>query len=626
MHLHLKAKKMAVWGALVAMPLFSGCSADSNEAASPEDVGALSLAITVDGYTVSQVGLNIRSEAADPQVVRTRTLDVSNNSATVSAAEYGLPADTYSVALSANVVDDPSTPADESSIVCQGSVSGVVVTAGATTPVTNLVLLCTVDGGQVRRAGGINIAATVDTRTINQCPDLVKELFVGPLETSVNGNVAISATLLDGASIAWQARAGTFSADRSQYTCPAIAGTYTLQATVTGPNGCSERVARDVVCRSTYAGTCDALPKAFAFEGSCGLRSPCHIEQNGCRWQANCRGQTFGGEGEGTSFPFVYTNGSVCSASVVDGELVGNCGSGENACDFATNSAPPPSTDCDALPATISAVSTCDASYASCSVVQDGCRYQANCDNGAAILNGLVVDDVLQWNYTRDGSNYRCEGPIADGAVQGTCTQRGVANPTSCEFAATVPPRDGPVCEATLPETGLAIEGCGLDAVCFPVQRGCAWALRCNGVEYAGTASATNAFAFAAGGKTCEASVIDGSLTGTCQGASESCGFATRAPVADPACYQVPAGLSFSGCGLTYQCDFLQDGCDLAIKCNDGEVYTAGQAVAAGISFAGTGSYQCSADATADGTLRGQCLAANGTNEGCEEGIVLAPL
>lgn len=627
----LEATKMAAVGALVGACALVGCEGESPRqgGTEAERSGGLGLALTVEGYAVNSVVLNIASEDLTPAITRERTLDVSQPGATVSAFEYGLPAGTYTLGLSANVVDDPNTAVDESTIACVGSVDDVVVTAGVVTQVSNLVLLCTVDGGQVRRAGGIRIDAELETESINQCPDLVQGLFVGPLVTSVGGTVQIAAELAEGASITWSARGGTFSPDGTQYTCPAIAGKYTLRANVARAGGCSETVTTEVTCHGSYSGSCEALPSGFAFTGACGLRSPCHVIQDGCSWQATCRDQVFSGEGEGTSFPFIALNGDECSASLVDGELVGTCSSGDDVCEFATNTNPPPVVDCEALPDTITDVTACGVTYAACDVVQDGCRYQANCDNGAAILNGSVVGDELQWNFVRDAKSFRCQAPIVAGAVQGSCVQRLVEDPTTCDdFAATVPRRAGPVCEESLPTEGFVVEGCGLEGLCFAFERGCAWEVVCNGVTHAGVASATNSFAFTGkDGLACTASVIDGVLTGSCADASTSCGFSAREPVVDQSCYQAPSDLLFSGCGWTdLPCQFLQDGCAFAANCNNGEILTVGTANASGVAFKGAGSFLCEASLNEAGdALNGQCTVTrpDGSVSTCGSDIVL---
>jgi hypothetical protein len=614
----------AVLGALLGASALAGCSAEnggSNDAPGTAGVGTLSVALTVDGYTVNSVQIDINSEDLAPPVSRSRTLNVSDPRATVSATERGLPAGTYTVGLSANVVDNPDTQLDESTIGCVGSVDGVAVTAGVTTQVNDLVLLCTVDGGQTRVAGGITINAEVDTRSINQCPDLVSDLFVGPLETSINGVVDISTQLVDGATITWSALAGTFNAERTQYTCPATPGTYTLTGAVRR-GSCRETVTQAVACHGSFTGTCDALPTSTVVRSSCGLNTICTVTQDGCDWQANCDGELFNGEGQGDQFPFVFVDSSVCTGSVVDGELVGSCTGTNGSCDYASDSDPDPVWSCAALPREITNLTTCGVTHESCEVIQEGCDFRANCGAGTTIIAGyLEGDTVVQWDTTENGINLRCTGELADDELTGSCTQRGrVATPVTCDdFSAEVPPRAGPVCEETLPAAGFVLEGCGLDGPAFAFQRGCAWALRVGETEYAGVASETNAFTFTnADGQACTASVVDGELAGSCEGSGASCEFATVEPAADPSCFLVPSNLSSSGCEAEFDCQVVQSGCDIAASCAGGSISFLGTATATGVTFPGLEDNICVAELNAAGDgLVGQCTRPDAT--GCND-------
>jgi len=618
------AGRLALLSAVLGVSALVGCSAEGDDAgdtSANSGLGTLSVALSVDGYTVNSVQIDIDSEDLTPAVSRSRTLNVSDPRATVSATERGLPAGTYTVGLSANVVDNPETQLDESQIGCVGSVDGITVVAGVTTQVDDLVLLCTVDGGQTRVAGGITINAEVDTRSINQCPDLVQELFIGPLETSVNGSVDLATQLVDGATISWTAIAGTFDADGTQYTCPATPGTYTLTGSVRRGT-CRETVSQPVACHGSYTGTCDTLPTATVVRSSCGLNTICTVTQDGCDWQANCDGDLFNGEGQGQEFPFVFPDQSVCTGSVVDGELVGSCTSAAGTCDFASDSNPDPVWSCAALPREITNVTTCGVERETCEVIQEGCDFRANCGGGSTIISGyLEGDTVVQWDTTENGINLRCSGELADGALTGSCTQRGrVTNPVTCDdFSADVPPRDGPVCEETLPQDGFVLEGCGLDGGAFAFQRGCAWALRVGGTEYTGVAEGANAFVFTnADGQTCSASVEDGKLGGSCEGGGASCDFATVEPVPDPSCFQVPARVSSSGCDAEFDCQVVQNGCDIAASCAGGSVAFAGTATATGVTFPGLENNVCVAELNEAGdALEGQCTRPDAT--GCND-------
>jgi hypothetical protein len=618
--------------ALLGVAVLAGCSGEAkpgSQTAEDDPLGTFELALGVSGYTIDTVTVTLTSQALVPAVTRVRSIDVSDPNAAVSATEYGLPPGRYDIGLSAHVVDDPTSAFDESTIACKGSLAGVIVRPGAITQVDDLTLLCTRDGGQVQTLGGVSIGADVATSTINNCPDLIGSVSISPLETSVGAAIALSASLAPDTTIAWSAVAGTFSADGSSFTCPAVAGTFTLQATVKRADGCQQTMSQQVKCHNSYQGSCEALPSAFAFEGSCGLRSPCYTLQNGCDWQINCRGQTVSGEGEGNgSFPFIHTNGRACSASLVEGELKGSCTDAAGAtCDFATNVAPPATPFCEKLPTTINDVTACGVTYRTCNVIQAGCTYQASCDGGAAVLSGSVVDDQLQWNPSVDGKSYRCQGPIVDGAVSGTCTQTGsgVTSPATCDdYAASVPVAPA-ACEETLPSEGFALAGCGLDGNCFAVQRGCLWQVACDSGTYAGTADATNAFSFTgADGRACSAAVKDGKFTGSCEGGGESCGFAPALPALDTSCFQVPAHILWQGCGTVtgIACNVFQNGCDFVASCQNGQLNFAGLTGPSDITFPGLAGYTCNAALNESSTaLYGQCTRENenGTVSTCRD-------
>ena len=372
------------------------------------------------------------------------------------------------------------------------------------------------------------------------------------------------------------------------------------------------------------------MPGAFSFEGSCGLRTPCHAIQNGCDWEINCRAQTFQGEGEGNgSFPFIYTNGRSCTGNLANGVLSGTCTDAAGAtCDYKTNSAPPATPFCEKLPSTITNITACGVTYKSCSVIQSACAYQANCDNGAAILNGSVVGDQIQWNPSVAGNNYRCQAPIVNGAVSGTCTQTGnnIPSPLTCsDFAGSIPVAPS-ACDETLPTAGFALEGCGLNGSCFATQRGCVWQVACDGKVYGGTASATNTFQFTGPeGRACTAAVVDGKWTGSCEGGGQSCTFGPVAPAQDTSCFQVPAQILWQGCGTVaaIACKTFQNGCSFAASCRGGELNILGSARPTGITFPGiSAGWTCNADLVPTGDeLQGQCTRPNadGTVSNCRD-------
>ena len=608
-------------GALLGLLLVTsgGCAVDHDvqqDSAQVGELGKLALALTVEDRRVESVELSIHSEGLEPPVSRVRVLDVADEHATVSALEGGLLAGTYSLALAATVVDDPQTEYDESAIGCRGEVGGVVVEVGQTTQVQDVVLLCTKDGGKVQRSGSVELSASLAFEEINACGDLLETSRVAPLSTSVGGRIALSATPAPGAAVTWAAEHGNIAADGSSFICPEVPGSYTLQAKISDSEGCSEVLTQEVECRSAYTGECGELPAAFAMQGSCGQRSPCMIAQDGCRWEANCRGRSFWGEGVSEdSFPFVDLSGAVCSATLVDGELVGVCeAEGGASCDFNTMSQPPKVPYCAQLGGTVMDMTACGHTYEQCDVVQDGCSYQANC--GGDMLTGSVVEDELQWNVTVLDNDFRCSGPLSDGEVQGSCTQRGrgIAEPLTCDdYGGTVPLADLGACEASINPDGFVLTGCGFDGIHFAAERGCVWSIK-GPLTANGVATESNRYTFETEtGQRCQASVVDGALMGSCQSATESCEFHEVTPARSEACFQMPKTVASNGCGGGMTCTVLQDGCEFAASCRGGLYGLAGDVTATGVVFPGiTPVYTCVADVNEDGTaLLGDCTRPN---------------
>jgi hypothetical protein len=614
----------AALATLVIGPWLLGCSADGDRAAGDRDsLGTLGLAVTLSGYTVNEVEIVIEGDDLELGVSRTRTFQVSDPNATISASEYGLPPGSYSVSLSAKVVDDPETAFEESDVPCVGRAEGIVVETGSTTEVNDLVLLCTQDGGLVQTAGGIRINAELETETINVCPDLFAGVLVAPLESSVNAEIAVATEHGDDVTVSWTANAGSFSADQSIYTCPEVPGTFNLEAEFVRDGACSQSVTEGVVCHSLYEGRSESLPTSFAIEGSCEFASPCQLTQEGNAWEMVCgtlawRRTILQGEATGeNSFPFISPSGSVCSAEVIDGELLGSCEDslGET-CSFETDSQTDPSPLCPTLSG-LSAITTCTESYGSCELVQEGCAFLGKCDNGAGYIGGSVDSDGGLNISTSDGSiNYRCGGSRVDGAVNGTCTQsgRGVIDPLSCDFSA-IAPIVPAACDASLPESGFVLQGCGFDDSCLAVQNGCAWRISCSNGSYEGLAQATNKFDFVGPeGGACTGSVVDGEFLGSCQKGDETCAFAPKAPEVDESCYQLRSELSSSGCGPNLKCKTLQNGCDFVAMCGGGE-FLQGTSGENGISFAGLNGFVCEAElGENDDALYGQCTRLNPDN------------
>lgn len=611
-----------------AVLLLSGCTDPTTEVA--PSLGGVGMAITVQGLQVETIDLNLWSDDVDPAVSRHRELDVSGPGATVSALEAGLPAGSYTVALSAMPVDDPATEVDESTVTCAGQVSDVVVTAGEVTSVEGLVLLCTLDGGQVQQAGGIHIVADVDYEEVGVCGDLLQALSIAPLSATVGQQVAIALSAAPGAQVAWEADHGVLAADGTSFTCPDVPGTYEIELTLTNEDGCEEQWSQTIDCHSPYAGECETLPTAFAFEG-CGLRSPCVLTQSGCSFEAECRWRTFRGEALGANdFPFVSTRGDVCTGSVVDDQWVGSCTDSDgDSCEYTTVTDPDPVADCEKLPETISGVTACGVQHESCQVVQEGCRFQALCDDQVA-YGGWVDDTDLGWWFRIDGSWFRCLGPLGDGGVVGSCIQSTRSGePATCDnFSVGVEPIDLGDCPNLLQPDGFALEGCGFDGIHFAKERGCVWSISGEALSASGISAADNDYSFQTeDGRSCAASVIEGRLQGICQGAGESCAFNAPPAAAPTSCTTLPATIASTGCGDPFACSVFQDGCRFGAKCADGDAYLFGDVSATGVTFPGIDpGWECYAELNAEGTaMDGDCDLANadGTITQCGEPLQL---
>ena len=610
--------RKTIWLGVAVVPTLMGCGNDDIARQNP-GLGSLELALSVGGeLTVESVDVSL--ESVEPAYVRNLRVDVSDPNATVSVTEFGLPAATYAVELVANVLDDPSTSFNESTIACLGSVEDVVVTAGQVALVDELVIVCTRDGGEVQLAGGISINANVDYDVVNTCPDLFHGVSVAPLDASVGRSVSLNAVVDGGVNVEWSAAFGSFSEDGSSFICPDVAGDVRLIAVAERADGCTQTFEQVVTCHSTYRGECESLPSKFALHGECpSLSTPCHLVQDGCSWEAVCNGSTVlsGEASDADTFPFLQTYGRggssarICTLDAVDGELVGSCDDqAGNSCTLASETEPEPSAQCLTLPDVIPNVTACGVTYESCEVSQDGCAYQAVCAGGE-VIKGTARGSVLRWDPTIEGNAFRCEGEVVDGSVVGSCTQsgRGITEPILCDdYTATVP--DGPYasCEATLPSEGFALSGCGLDDTCFAYQAGCVWEVACADKAFGGIARASNAFDFEVGGKSCTATVEDGVLTGNCEDDNTSCNFASVAPEADPSCFELPAQVSSSGCGSSLACSTVQNGCDWVASCASGEMLV-GTATETGVSFPGLSpGWLCSADLNPAGdALGGGC-------------------
>lgn len=257
---HWSRTSALVAAATVLSPAACSTTTSLNIAGDSIESGSLEMALAVDGLQVSSVGVRLTSPAlANP---RQRNIDVSDPRATISFAEHGLPAGVYDLVLTGVVVDDPETEVDEGEADCRGSASGIAVEAGKTTEVNDVVLVCSLDGGEVKLGGSILVNATVQVVVEQPCTDLVEEFYVGPLQVSVGSKIDLIALPVAGATATWSANGGSISADGKSFTCPSVAGQVRLRADFVRDSGCAQKVEEVVSCvRAPELRLGDAVPQ-----------------------------------------------------------------------------------------------------------------------------------------------------------------------------------------------------------------------------------------------------------------------------------------------------------------------------------------------------------------------------
>jgi hypothetical protein len=219
----------------------SACASDEGN---PDDVGEIGLnlqlapRVTLDSvsWTVSNAGSGFS---------RSGTVNVRLSNG-LSFQIGGLPTGGgYLITLSATSVDG--------SLSCLGSASFDVV-PGTVSPVS-VELDCVgarADAGAIVVTGTAQVCANIDS------------LDVAPLETTVNGSIALAATASAGSvtpTFAWSASAGSFDNAASKtptFTCPAAPGSVTITLTVSpGTASC------DSVTSQSVTVTCGTLNPTF---------------------------------------------------------------------------------------------------------------------------------------------------------------------------------------------------------------------------------------------------------------------------------------------------------------------------------------------------------------------------
>lgn len=373
------------------------------------EMGSVEMRLTVDGYQVDAVSVVIGSENLDPEVVRNRTFDVSDENASIVATEGGLPPGVYGVSVEASPVDDPTTDVDESKIPCAGAVTGVVVESGETTEVEDLVLVCTKDGGEIQVAGGIKIDAAIEVVEKDCSVAVVAEFFIGAQQVSVGADVDIKAQFADGVTGTWSAEAGSIAdagAAESVYTCAGEPGTYDVTLLATDEeSGCFDLIVSRVTCVGGAACGNGEVDEGEACDDGNAQTEECEYGNESCE-----------------------VCGANCSLEAVDGEYCGdNIVNGAEQCDGGTGC----ESDC-----TLSAVcgdgvaedaETCDDG----NVVTESCAYGEEscevCDETCALVSvtgAYCGDAVINGDEECDGGD-GCDVDCTTAAVCGDGVQEG---------------------------------------------------------------------------------------------------------------------------------------------------------------------------------------------------------
>ena len=235
MHTIAKEPRAGILVIALALTTTLACSTPPPPA-NADDTGTIGFALQVaPGVTINSISWNIGNPGAG--FARSGTVNVQNSN-TIRFQVGGLPAGAgYTISLTATTVGGAFS--------CAGS-AGFSVAGGMTSPVS-VMLTCTANGNG---AGTI-----VVTGTTGVCATIT-ELSAFPLETTVNGSIALAATATAGSltpTFSWTATAGAFDNAASatpMFTCPATPQTVTITLSVS-PNapGCTSATQTvDVEC------------------------------------------------------------------------------------------------------------------------------------------------------------------------------------------------------------------------------------------------------------------------------------------------------------------------------------------------------------------------------------------
>jgi hypothetical protein len=313
----------------------------------------------------------------------------------------------------------------------------------------------------------------------------------------------------------------------------------------------------------------------------------CSVKQDGSSWTAVCDASTaneahLSGTISGSTVSWSSPDSQPCTATLQDGRLSGSCQSDSGSCAVSSDD-PLPSPTCTTLPSQL-LFDGCDLPTDACDVVQNGCNWQASCNDGATVFGGSIrSNNTLRWTLA-DGRSCRApNGQTAPpaGTYSTTCTPPQGQQGDSCTVTTTAP--EGlptpPTCQP-LPST-FVLQGCDFqtdyagtlgDAICNVVQNGCVWQADCGDTILAGRANGSAYTWRTDDGSDCAGVLAQGKLSGSCEGSAGLCAFRQRDPAAPQGCLAAPQAITVDGCQLEGTCNIVQDGCNWQASCNSGAV------------------------------------------------------
>lgn len=426
------------------------------------------------------------------------------------------------------------------------------------------------------------------------------------------------------------------------------------------------------------------LPSVLSLNG-CEETGPgplCSVEQDDDDFTANCGGTIFTGTiDEEGAFSFENEDAATsCSGELRLGRLrattcvsmvTGETSTEEVSCDLNSDPLVLPGFECLELPSTLTDVVVCSEgadqdgetiNAGNCSVIQDGCSFQAVCEDGV-VLSGSVSETGVSFNQELvaladaevaepaegeepeapafvkgDVVSHSCSATIEGTSLAGECGagrlgRRGT-NTSVCAVSGT---GDAvAACEPLAPSLDhlFVLDSCELlkdgegatpgigEPVCSYRQNNCVWQLQCGReIKFEGKLAPTDSkatFSLAAG-TPCEVAFdATGKMTGKCTVAGEAaCNLKSKTAQPDASCDVFPEeeALWARGCGdgggSRLECtSFLQHGCNFMGACAfAGPLTVAGEVLAAAdtdsgrnrLEFSGIGDWACHAEqATAD--------------------------